>query len=138
MDARRYLMQYEDADMKVKRLESEYKQEQELIDSVKSSADFDDVPIKKQNQKAQEERIIRLADKAEKLREAKIEAIELRQEIIATINQVEGRAGEALYNKYIRLMNWTEVAVLMNYSWGGIQKLKKKGWAQVDYILKRE
>ena len=68
MDARRYLMQYEDADMKVKRLESEYKQEQELIDSVKSSADFDDVPIKKQNQKAQEERIIRLADKAEKLK----------------------------------------------------------------------
>lgn len=134
MDARTYLMQYEDADMKVRRLEAEYQKEREMIDAVRSSAKFDEVSVKKQNQKAQEEKIIRLAYKAEKLKEAKIEAIEKRQEIMETINKVEGRSGEVLYNKYIRLMSWPEVAALMHYSWGGIHKLKRKGWAQVETL----
>lgn len=135
MTAREYLMQYEHADIKVRRLEAEYKKEQEMIDAVRSTSNYSEVPIKKQNRKAQEEKIIRLADKAEKLQEAKIKAIETRQEILDAINQVEGIPGEALYNKYIRLMTWTEVAVLMHYSWPGIQKVKRKGWAQIDNIL---
>ena len=138
MDAREYLMQYEDADRRVRRLEAEYSREQELIDAVRSTSNFDDVPIKKQNRKAQEERIIRLADKAERLQEAKLQAIEIRQDVMEKINQVEGVESEALYNKYIRLMTWTEVAVLMNYSWPGIQKIKRRGWEQINNILKSE
>lgn len=138
MTAKEFLRQYEDADLRVKRLDDEYKKEMEMIDAIKSSADYDTQPRSKTLKRTVEDRAIRLADKAEKRMEAKLEAIAIRQEVFDVINKVkgdEGKRSEALYNKYIRLMTWEEVCVTMGYSWGGIHGLHKRALEEVDNIL---
>ena len=136
MTAQEFCMQYEEANRRVKRLEIEYMKEMELIDAVRSTADYDELPKSRSLRKTTEEKAIRLADKAMALNDARLETIKIRQEVFDVINQVEGDEGDALYHRYIMLRKWVEVCVIMNYSWSGIHKLKRRAFEQVNNILK--
>ena len=135
MTAKEYLKQYADAESRRKRLESEYLKEQELIDAVRSTANYDDMPKSKSNNKAAEERILRLADKHLALVQAKLDAIEVRQEVFNTINKVDGAEGEILYHRWIMLRRWEEICVIMGYSWRGIHSLHNRALSEIDKIL---
>ena len=127
MNAKEYLKKYEAAEIVAKRLRAEYHKEEEMIDAIKSTTDFDGMPKSRSGgRSAVEDRIIRLADKAAELKEAEIRALEVRQEVFNTINKVPGEPGKVLYEKYINLLKWEEVAVKLNYSWSGTHKLHKR------------
>lgn len=132
MTAREFLDQYREADRRARRLKREYEKEQELIDSVRSSADIDGMPRGKNISKRVEDRAIRLADKALKLNKARLDAIEIRQRVFDVIQKIEGDAGEVLYLRYIELMQWTEIQERLNYSKNGIHKLHRKALGIVD------
>ena len=132
MTAREFLDQYREADRSARRLKREYEKEQELIDSVRSSADIDGMPRGKNISKRVEDRAIRLADKALKLNKARLDAIEIRQRVFDVIQKIEGDAGEVLYLRYIELMQWTEIQERLNYSKNGIHKLHRKALGIVD------
>lgn len=124
MTAKEYLRQYEEAERRVKRLRKEYEEQQDMIDAIRSASDFDGMPRSRSGGKSSvEDKVLRLANKAAKLKEAELEAIELRQEVFDVINAVTGAEGEVLCERYINLKRWEEIAVDMNYSWSGIHKL---------------
>lgn len=138
MTAKEYLRQYEDAENRRQRLENEYNKEQEMIDAVRSTSNFDDMPKSKADIRAAEERILRLTDKALALKQAKLDAIEIRQEVFNTVNKVDGAEGQVLYHRWIMLRKWEEICVLMDYSWGGIHQIHRRALEQIDHILNCE
>ena len=136
MTAKEYLRQYEAADKKAKRLRKEYEEQQEMIDAIRSSSDFDGMPRSRSGGKSSvETRIIQLAEKAAALKDAEIQAIEIRQEIFDTINAIPGDEGSVLHERYITLKRWEEIAVDMNYSWSGIHKLHRRALHLVSEMI---
>ena len=134
MTAREYLDQYRNADRLVQRLRYEYERELELIDTIKSTADIDDLPRGKRVSKLVEDKAIRLSDKAMELKIAELEALHIRQEIFETILSVGGDESDVLIERYINLKTWTDVCVSVHWSWykvhelhqSAIEKLSKK------------
>lgn len=135
MTAKEFLKQYEEADKRVQRLNEEYEKELELIDAVRSTADYDTQPKSRSFRKTVEDKAIRLADKARQRTDARLEAIRIRREVFDVIDNVKGDEGDVLYQRYINLRKWEEICVLMNYSWAGIHKLHRRALEQIDYIL---
>ena len=134
MTAKEYLRQYEDAQRRAERLKIEYERQQELIDTIKSTSDIDGMP-KSKNRPNIEDKILKLAEKAERYRQAEAEALEIRQEVFETVNKVPGNEGDVLMERYIHLKKWEEICVHMNYSWRGIHKLHQKALHLVDEII---
>ena len=134
MTAREYLDQYRNADRLVQRLRYEYERELELIDTIKSTADIDDLPRAKRVSKLVEDKAIRLSDKAMELKIAELEALHIRQEIFETILSIGGDESDVLIERYINLKTWTDVCVSVHWSWykvhelhqSAIEKLSKK------------
>ena len=135
MNAKEFLKQYEEADKRVRRLNEEYEKEMELIDTVRSTADYDTQPKSRSLRKTVEDKAIRLADKARARTDARLDAIRIRQEVFDVIDKVKGDEGEVLYERYIKLRKWEEICVAMNYSWAGIHKLHRRALEKIDYIL---
>lgn len=131
----RFLEQYEDADRRVRRLEEEYKDEMLLIDSVRSLSDNDGMPHGTNISKPTEDKAIRLAIKAQKLVDARLEAVRIRQIVFDVINKVPDTGGDFLFKKYIQLKTWVEIADEMNYSLGGLAHIRTKALAEVERIL---
>lgn len=139
MTAKEYLRQYIIAEHRAARLAEEYEREKEMIDAIKSTSNFDGMP-KNKNRKSPEEQIIKLADKAQALKQAQLEALKICQEIRERIEQLEfpgkenktEKARAMLINRYIKDMQWEQICVAMNYSWTGIHKLHRQTLALLD------
>lgn len=116
MTAREYLQQYGEAVRNSERLKREYITELELIDAVGSTLGGDGLPHGNGISRKTEDKAIRLAEKAAALRDARIEAIRIRQEIFETIQSVPGAKGEVLYERYIKLKSWDEIAEAVGYT----------------------
>ena len=136
MTAKEYLRQYEYAVKRIKRIEEEYKQEQLLIDAIRSTSDNDGMPHGTNISRPTEDKAIRLADKALRLSEARLEAISIRQEIFDLVDSVDGIEGEVLHERYINLHKWEEVCVIVNYSWQGVHLVHKRALAIIENRLK--
>ena len=122
MTAKEFLKQYEEAQRRALRYKTEYERELELIDAVGSTLGGDPgMPHGSGISRKTEDKAIRLAQKAEKLKEAELDAIEKRQMIFDFIHTIDGVEGEVLYQKYIMLLTWEEIAHVMSYSVRGIQ-----------------
>lgn len=130
-----FLEQYEKANRRVRRLEEEYEAEMLLIDAVRSVSDNDGMPHGSGISKPTEEKAIRLAGKAQKLVNAKLDAIHIRQVVFDVVNKVSGPGGDFLYKKYIQLKTWNTIAEEMNYSIGGLDYIRDKALIEVDHIL---
>ncbi len=121
MKAKEYLKQYEDLNRIAKRLEAEYQLEIEKIDAIGSTLSGEPgMPHGTGISRKTEDKAIRLADKALKWKEAELEALQKRQEVFELIHDIRGVEGDVLYHKYIELMKWEEIALVMNYTVRGI------------------
>lgn len=116
MTAKEFLQQYGEAVRIAEMVKTEYDQEQDLIDSVRSALGGDGTPHGGGISKATENKAIKLADKALELKNAELEAISIRQKVFDVIRTVPGEKGDVLYERYINLKSWDEVADSVGYS----------------------
>ena len=134
MTAKEYLQQYGEAVRIAERLKSEYDQELLKIDAVRSPLGGDGTPHSKGISRATEDKAIRLADKALELKDAELEAIQIRQDVFNLIRKIPGEKGDVLYERYINLKSWSEVAAAVGYSERHVYNLHREGLADVDRI----
>lgn len=116
MTAKEFLQQYGEAVRIAERIKTEYDKEQDLIDSVRSALGGDGVPHGGRISKETENKAIKLADKVLELKDAELEAISIRQKVFDVIRTVPGEKGDVLYERYINLKSWDEVADSVGYS----------------------
>lgn len=116
MTAKEFLQQYGEAVRIAEMIKTEYDQEQDLIDSVRSALEGDGTPHGGGISKATENKAIKLADKALELKDAELEAISIRQKVFDVIRTIPGEKGDVLYERYINLKSWDEVADSVGYS----------------------
>lgn len=136
MTAKEFLRQYEYADRKVRRLETEYHDELIMVDAIRSASDNDGMPHGSGISKPTEEKALRIADKHLRLIEAKTEAIEKRQTVFDLVNGIDGIEGDLLYERYIKLRKWEEICILLHYSWQGVHLVHRRALAIVESRLK--
>ena len=136
MTAKEYLKQYEYAVDRVRRYEEEYENESLLIDAIRSASDNDGMPHGSGISKPTEDKAIRLADRVLRLTEARLEAIQIRQEVFDLIDSIDGIEGDVLYQRYVNLHKWEEICVLLHYSWQGIHLIHRRALAIVESRLK--
>lgn len=136
MTAKEFLKQYEYADRRVKRLETELEDELRMLDAIRSASDNDGMPHGSGISKPTEDKALRLADKRLRLVDAMLDAMEARQKVFDLINGIGGVEGEVLCERYINLRKWEEICVLVNYSWQGVHLVHKRALAIVENRLK--
>lgn len=134
MTAKEYLRQYEYAAKRVKRLEEEYNTEREQIDAVRSVSDNDGMPHGNGISKPTEEKAIRLSDKLQRLADARLEAVAIKQEVFDFVNSIDGIEGEVLFQRYIELRSWEEICVIISYSWAQTHRYHLKA---LDIVARR-
>ena len=121
MTAREFLDQYRRAERIADRLQAEYEKELLQIDAVKSVSDMDGMPHGTGINKTTEDKAIRLADKAMAWETAKLEAIEIRQEVFDLIWNIPDLEGDILYERYIELRKWADVCDTVHSSWSTVR-----------------
>lgn len=135
MTAKEYLQQYGEAVRIAERLKSEYLREMELIDTVSSTLGGDGTPHGGGVSRATEDKAIRLADKALEWKDAELEAIRIRQEVFDVIRRVPGEKGDVLFERYINLKSWDEVAKAVVCSKRKAHYLHREGLAAVNVFI---
>ena len=135
MTAIEFLEQYEEAVWVVKRREREYKDETAMIDAVRSLSDNDGMPHGSGISKPTEAKAIRLADKKLRLIQAKLDAIEVRQNVFDVVDRVEGVPGDVLFQRYILLKKWDAVYKAINYSETSTWRFYRAGLERVEQLI---
>ena len=135
MTANEYLRQYEYAARRVARYQEEYNRESLLIDAVRSLSDNDGMPHGSGISKPTEVKAVRLADKRLRLIEAELEAIRIKQELFDFIDKIEGIEGEILFHRYIRLLKWEEICLIVHYSWPNVMRIHRNALGIVQKII---
>lgn len=133
MTAKEFLKRYEHADLRALRYEEEYRREHELIGSI--SINYDGMPHGNGISRKTENEALRLAEKAEKWVGAKLDAIRVRQEVFDLISDIDGVEGEILYQRYIKLLKWEAVCIVVHLSWYAVHDHHKKALAIVQSRL---
>ena len=136
MTAKEYLKQYQYAVDRVRRYEEEYENESLRIDAIRSASDNDGMPHGSGISKPTEDKAVRLADRALRLTEARLEAIRIRQDVFDLIDSIDGVEGDVLYQRYVNLHKWEEICVLLHYSWQGVHLIHRRALAIVESRLK--
>lgn len=116
MTVKEYLRQYERAEKIARRAKEEYDHEVLKIGSIKSPLNTDGLPHGTSISRAVEEQAIRLTELAYRYKNAEIEALKKRQQVFDTIWNVPGLKGDILYERYINLKKWEEVADTVHVS----------------------
>lgn len=133
MTAKEFLRRYEYADLRAKRYEDEYKLEHELIGSI--SINYDGMPHGNGISRKTENDALKLAEKAERCVTARLDAIRVRQEVFDLISDIDGVEGEILYQRYIKLLKWEAVCIVVHLSWYSVHDHHKKALAIVQNRL---
>lgn len=123
MTAKEFLRQYGEAERVAKRLKTEYIQELEQIDAIKSPMNTDGMPHGTGISRIVEQRAVRLSEKAERYKDAQIEAMRKRQEVFDVIWNVPDLKGQILYERYINLRTWEDVADTVHVSLRHVHRL---------------
>ena len=135
MTAKEFLKQYEYADRRVKRLETELEDELKMLDAIRSASDNDGMPHGSGISKPTEDKALRLADKRLRLIDARLEAVEARQKVFDVINGIEGIEGDLLFERYVKLHKWEEICILLHYSWNGAHHVHRRALKIVEMVL---
>ena len=133
MTAKEFLRRYEYADLRAKRYEDEYKLEHELIGSI--SINYDGMPHGNGISRKTENDALKLAEKAERCVTARLDAIRVRQEVFDLISDIDGVEGEIHYQRYIKLLKWEAVCIVVHLSWYAVHDHHKKALAIVQNRL---
>lgn len=135
MTAKEYLKQYERAVKRAQRYRQQYEEESALIDAVRSLSDNDGMPHGPGISKPTENKAIRLADRRMRLIRAELEAIRIKQDLFDFIDGIEGIEGDVLYHRYIRLLKWEEVCLIVHYSWPNTMRIHRRALEKVQKII---
>lgn len=125
MTAKQFLKQYEEACKREQRYKTEYEKELELVDSVRSTLGSDGMPHGSGVSRKVEDQAIRLADKALDWKKAQLDAIQIRQDVFEMIHDIPGAEGEILYERYINLLKWEAVCIVVHLSWYSVHSHHK-------------
>lgn len=123
MKVKEYLRQYRAAEKIARRLKAEYDEQMLLIDNIKSLNNTDGMPHGSNISRRTEQTAIRLVEAAERYKNAEIEALKKRQQVFSLIWNVPGVKGDILYERYINLKNWDQVADSVHYSLQHVHRL---------------
>ena len=134
MTAKEYLRQYERAVRRAQRYRQQYEEESALIDAVRSLSDNDGMPHGSGISKPTENKAIRLADRRMRLIRAELEAIRIKQDLFDFIDSIEGVEGDVLYHRYIRLLKWEEIYLIVHYSWPNTMRIHRRA---LDIVQKK-
>lgn len=136
MKAIEYLEQYEYAIYAANRARANYELENERIDAIGSTLSNDPgMPHGTGISKKTENKAIRLADKAKKWLDAEEQAQIKLEEITDFINGIPGVEGTVLYQRYVLLLGWREIAENLVYSESGIFKVRDRALAIAERKL---
>ena len=136
MTAREYLSQYKEADRIVQSIRSEYIEQMEQIDNIRSALGGDGLPRSGDVYKKVEAQAVKLAEKAELLLQAEADALAIRQEVFKTVQKVPGDPGDVLREKYVNLRKMEEIADVLGWSERNVYYLHDKGIEIVEGIIK--
>ena len=110
----------------------------ERIDAIWSSLGTDGQPHGSGVSRKTEDKAVRLADKAQKWLDAEEEAQIKLEEIANFINAIPGIEGVVLYQRYIELLSWREIANNLIYTESGIFKVRERAIAIAERMLNNE
>lgn len=135
MTVKEYLRQYRYAEETAQRLRSEYEEEEERVIGIRSTLGGDGQPHGTGISKPTENAAVRLAEKLEQYRASEIEALRVRQEVFDTIRSVPGEMQTVLYERYINLKRWEDIAEVMAYSLRQVYNIHGNA---LDYLRVKE
>ena len=137
--ATEYLEQYEYALYAANRARANYELETERIDAIGSTLSGEPgMPHGTGVSKRTESQAIRLAEKAREWLDAEEQAQIKLEEITDFINRIPGIEGVALYQRYVQLLGWREIAENLIYSESGIFKVRERALAIAERMLNNE
>lgn len=116
MTVKEYLRQYEVAERIARRLKTEYDMQMQKIDAIKSPMNTDGMPHGSGISNRTEQSALRLLETAERYKNAEVEALKKRQQVFSLIWNVPGLKGDILYERYINLKSWDQVADTVHVS----------------------
>ena len=116
MNIKEYLKQYERAGNRVRRLETRYKELNEIAGCVRSPMDQDGQPRARNITKPTEEKAVMMADVFREMEIARAEALQLQVEIYTILVRVPDVYGDLLIERYIHCKPWEDVADHIGYS----------------------
>lgn len=120
MTAKQFLKQYEYAVDLVARYEAEYKLAEEEIDAIGSTLAGDGQPHGSGVSKKTENKAIKLSEARERWKRARDDAFEIRQRVLNVIIDIPDIEGKILYERYINLLTWEQIAEKLYYSYSGL------------------
>ena len=115
MTIQEYLEEYKKAGNRAERYRKEYEAERKKLGTVRAGVG-DGTPRSGKISKPTEQQATRLAEKAEKWKEAELEEIRIQQEIVALICKVPEPYGTILYARYIEGKEWEDVGAEVGYT----------------------
>ena len=120
MKAKEFLKQYKEAMDLVAKCENEYNDAVENIDAIGSTLSGDGQPHGTGVSKKTEDKAIDLVTAKEQWAKAKMNAFRTRQKVVNLIIDIPGIEGKVLYERYINLLTWEQIAEKLFYSYTGI------------------
>ncbi len=136
MRAKEYLQQYGEAEIIARRLKREYDKEAELLITIRSPQGSDGQPHGGGHSNPIEEKAIRLAERLTDYQDAELDAIRIKRRVLRTVNKVPGPRGSVLYERYINLKTWGQVAETLHYSKRHCYNLHNEGLDIVEDLIK--
>ena len=139
MKAIEYLEQYEYAFYAANRARKSYELEMERIDAIGSTLSGEPgMPHGTGVSKKTEDKAVKLADKASEWLDAEERSQIVMEEVSNFINRIPGIEGVALYQRYIQLLGWREIADNLVYSESGIFKVRERALKIAERMLNNE
>lgn len=120
MNAKEFLRQYEYAVKRAAKYREMYETEQECIDAIRSTLGSDGMPHGSGVSRKTEDKAIKLAERAQAWKEAELDALDARALVFNVIVEIDGIEGDVLYERYINLLTWEEIADKLTYSLRGV------------------
>ena len=137
--ATEYLEQYEFALYAANRARANYELETERIDAIGSTLSGEPgMPHGSGVSKRTESQAIRLADRAQEWLDAEEQAQIKLEEITEFLNKIPGIEGVVLYQRYVQLLGWKEIADNLIYSESGIFKVRERALAIAERMLNND
>lgn len=133
--AKEYMDKYGDAIRRVRQCEEQLEREQLNVDAIRSSSDNDGMPHGNSVGKPTEEKAIRLVDRGIDLFDARDNALRVQREIFEVAYRVGGVEGDVLIERYIKLKDWKDVYVAINYAESQTLRYHRAGLDKVADII---
>lgn len=135
MTVREYLERYREAERLARLSRIEYQKELDLIDAVRSPLAGDGTGHGSGISKTTENKALRLADRAREVQRAEAEALQIMREVYDVIRKVPGNPGDVLYERYINLKSWEEVAKAIKYSKRQAHRFHDEGLSYLQDVI---